>query len=87
MQEFIKSIWLGEEYPIERCAVNNKQIRNLEALRERNRLKLVQALNEAERRTFENYIDCVDELVSLYLEEAFVSGVRYSAHFMLEALQ
>lgn len=87
MQEYLRSVWHGEICPVELCSVNNQEIARLEKLRERKREKLMLRVGKEEQVVFEKYIDCVEELLLLYMEEAFECGVRYTAKFLLNALQ
>ena len=87
MQEYLRSVWHGELCPVELCSVNNQEIARLEKLRERKREKLMLRVGKEEQVVFEKYIDCVEELLLLYMEEAFECGVRYTAKFLLNALQ
>jgi hypothetical protein len=86
MQQFIKSIWLGEVCPLETCSKYNQEIIRLEGLRERTREKLINALGREEQEIFEKYIESVEELLFLYMEDSFECGVKYTAKFMLNAL-
>ena len=87
MKDFIKSIWLGEVCPIEICSKHNQEINRLEKLREKNREKMMKSVGREEHIIFEKYIDCVEELMSLYMEDAFESGAKYTAKFLLNSLQ
>ena len=87
MQEYLRSVWHGEICPVELCSVNNQEIARLEKLRERKREKLMLRVGKEEQVVFEKYIDCGEELLLIYMEEAFVCGVKYTAKFLLNALQ
>ena len=87
MQDYLKLVWHGEICPVELCAVNNQEIKRLEELRERKREKLMQRVGKEEQIVFEKYIDCVEELLLIYMEESFEFGVKYTSKFLLNALQ
>ncbi len=86
MKDFIRAIWYGQICPSKNCALQNKEIAELEELKERNKADLLKSLNASKVESLEKYEGCEEELDLIYMEEAFMEGVRFAIKFIVEGV-
>lgn len=86
MKEFIKKIWCGQVAPIEDWMVDNAEIKEIEKLRTRHIETLTKVLSEEGAETLEKLLDCDNQIEWIHNEEAFICGVRFAVHFLVEAI-
>ena len=79
-------LWNGNIEPAQNSGRNNKDIKELEFLMQRNSEKLEAVLHESEIKTFEKYNSCVTEYLILSSEQAFCDGFYLGAKIIAEAL-
>ncbi|MBQ8497463.1 MAG: hypothetical protein IJ489_08435 [Clostridia bacterium] len=85
MNNFLKNIWNGNECPIETPLVTD-EMRHLEQIIEKHKLKLSENLNEYLQETLEKYDRYLTELLCISEETAFIKGIRFASQFFMEAL-
>lgn len=83
MQTII-DLWNGNVAPCEHCGSHDPVINNLIGLIERNREKLSDGVTEAQRETFQKYMDCSDEYLLRMLELAFCDGFCLGGKLAIE---
>lgn len=86
MAQTIVDLWNGNITPCERCGAHDNEVNELIDLMERNRLDLNQGLTEAQKESFQKYIDCSDEYLLRMLELAFCDGFCLGGKLVAEAL-
>lgn len=86
MKPTITDLWNGNIAPIEHCGSHDKEINELVCLIERNREDLNSGLTEAQKETFQKYIDCSEEYLLRMLELAFCDGFSVASKLATEAL-
>ena len=86
MPQTISNLWNGNIAPCERCGSHDPEANNLISLIERNREKLSTGLTEAQKETFQKYMDCSEEYLLHMLELAFCYGYSLGSKLTVEAL-
>lgn len=86
MTDTIRQLWNGNLDPIRYLGLNNKEIKQLETLMQRNEENLGKHLNEDEKEMLEKYHDCMSEYTALISEQAFCDGFCFGAKMVIEAL-
>ena len=86
MTNTITDLWNGNIAPCERCGAHDPQVNHLVSLMTRNRETLWEGLTEAQRETFQKYIDCSDEYLFHMLELAFRDGFCLGSRLAIESL-
>lgn len=86
MTKTIAQLWSGKLNPIEYLGINNKEIKNLENLMQRNLEKLENNLDEKSQEIFEKYNDCINEYISILCEQSFCDGFCLGTKIVTEAL-
>jgi len=86
MNNTIARLWYGDGNPARRAGQNSAEIKELEALIQRNHEKLHGSLHEQQRAILEAYHDCMDEYVCITTEQAFCDGFCLGAKLTAEAL-
>ena len=81
----ILALWEGRLEPGRHCGTG-KEMREVEALLERNRSKLKSALNEDEQSILEKYNACIEEQLFIVAEQAFYRGYCLGTQLTAEAL-
>ena len=87
MKQTIIDLWNGNIAPVEHCGSHNGEVNELVSLMERHRNTLNGGLTEAQKETFQKYMDCADEYLLHMLELAFYDGFSIGASLVVEALQ
>ena len=86
MYNILTELWNGNLSPVVDSGKHDPEIEDLRRLMVHNGEKLSATLNEAEKNTFQNYISCVEEYLTLSEEHAFCDGFRLACKFLTEAL-
>ena len=86
MQQTILDLWNGNIAPCEHCGSHDPVINELTGLIERNRENLSRGLTQAQRETFQKYVDCSDEYLLRMLELAFCDGFCLGTKLAIETL-
>ena len=86
MTQTIVDLWNGNIAPCEHCGAHDAEANELIDLMERNRLDLNQGLTEAQKESFQKYIDCFDEYLLRMLELAFCDGFCLGGKLAAESL-
>lgn len=86
MNTILSQLWNGNLCPVENSGKTDPEIQNLIILIERNGEKLNATLNDEEKNTFNNYIHCIEEYLSLSAEQAFSDGFSLASRILTEAL-
>ena len=86
MKDTIRELWYGNIDPMDQCGVDDREIKELFRLMERNREKLSVQLGEKQIEIFQKYIDCSEEYAFCYATHAFISGFSLGCKFMAESL-
>ena len=84
--KLIPQLWNGHIQPIVRFGKNNKQIKELEDYMQRHLESLENTLNDDEKITFEKYSGCIDEYITLIVEQAFIDGFSLGTKLFAEAI-
>ena len=82
----ILDLWNGNIAPCEHCGSHDPVINKLTGLIERNRENLSRGLTQAQRETFQKYMDCSDEYLLRMLELAFCDGFCLGRKLAVETL-
>lgn len=86
MKDFIREIWHGQVQAEGHVGMNNREMKEILHLKNRNEEKLLAALSEEEKELYRKISDCETEYDALYCEEVFIEGVRFAVRMMAEAL-
>ena len=86
MKDTIRELWYGNIDPMDQCGVDDREIKELIRLMEKNRVKLSEGLSEKQAEVFQKYIDCSDEYAFSSAAHAFVAGFSLACKLMAEAL-
>ena len=81
----ILALWEGRLEPGKHCGTG-KEMREVEALLERNHIKLKASLNENEQSILDKYDDCIEEQLFIVAEQAFYEGYCLGTRLTAEAL-
>lgn len=82
----IMDLWNGNIAPCEHCGAHDEDANQLIGLMERNRERLCADLTEAQKETFQKYIDCSEEYLLRMLELAFCEGFSLGGKLIAEIL-
>lgn len=85
MNNLINLLWNGSLKPSKNLCENDRRIKELEGLIERNKEKLIAELKDEEQKRFEIYNECIDEYISLVCEQVFSKGFSCGAKLLTEA--
>lgn len=86
MTQTIASLWNGKIAPCGQCGAQDIEANHLIDLMERNRESLLRELTDAQKDTFQKYIDCSEDYLLRMLELAFCDGFRFGGKLVTEAL-
>lgn len=86
MAKMIAQLWNGELEPGRYFGKENRELKQLEHLLERNLKQLDQMLNESQKDIFSAYYDCMTEYLVITTEQAFCDGFGVGARLTAEAL-
>jgi len=86
MKDTFTDLWYGAIVPWETCGVGDKRSVQLCTLRERHRGMLHEELNDAQKETFQKYLDCSEEYLLRMMELAFQDGYCLASRLAAEAL-
>ncbi|MBQ4562002.1 MAG: hypothetical protein IJA55_06755 [Clostridia bacterium] len=86
MERILSELWNGQICPAEHLGCGDEEIRNLERFIGDNADKLTKGLSEKQQTTFEKYVDCINEYISLSCERAFCEGFSCAVKIMTEAM-
>ena len=86
MNNTILDLWNGNIASCEYCGANDTEANHLIGLIERNRENLSRELSDAQKETFQKYIDCTDGYLLRMLELAFSDGFTLGSKLMIEIL-
>lgn len=82
----IEDLWNGNIAPIEHCGANDRLANELVGLIEKNRQNMRKELTDAQKETFQKYIDCSEEYLLRMLELSFCEGFRLGGKLVMETL-
>lgn len=82
----LKKLWYGEIAPSARNIRSNTPyvLTGKQLVEEEQKLR--QMMSDSEIKTFEAFETCHDKMISIELEEAFISGFRLGTRMILEAM-
>ena len=86
MNQAITDLWYGNIAPFEHCGSHDPDANALLRLMERNRKALDDGLTQAQKETFQKYIDCSEEFQMRMLELAFSEGFCLGGRILAEIL-
>lgn len=86
MQTII-DLWNGNIAPVEHCGSRDPQANELVCLMERNHKNLSDGLTQAQRETFQKYIDCSEEYLLRMMELAFCDGFCLAGKLAMDTMQ
>lgn len=86
MTKTISQLFNGNLIPIKNFGKNNSEIKYLEILLDRNIENLEQSLTENQKEVFSKYYDCINEYLSLLIEQAFSDGFSVATKLLTEAI-
>lgn len=86
LKNTITDLWNGNLSLIDQCGAKDPEVQNLIRLMEKNYGKLEPTLNDTQKKTFTNYINCTEEYICLILEHAFCIGFSTGCRLLSEAL-
>ncbi len=86
MSETIIKLWSGTLDPIHYLGQNNTEIKQLEALMQRNLEKLQATAGKTSVSILDAYTDCIDEYATSIAEQAFCDGFSLGVKLVVEAL-
>ncbi len=86
MKHTMELLWNGQLAPGATSGVHDPEMERLSMLLDRNRTKLDQVLDEAQKGLFERYASCADEFTYLSAAQAFCDGFSLAARLLTEAL-
>lgn len=86
MTKTIEQLWNGTLEPINYLGKDNKDLKQLESLIQRNLEKLEKGLNENQQEILKKFNDCTNEYITLISEQAFCDGFSIGAKITVEAL-
>ena len=86
MKSIIEELWYGNVVSIDDITTSNLEERELIALRDRNRNKLLEKFTDDEKELFEKYEDVVKELHSYDSKQAFEYGFKLGVRIVVEAV-
>lgn len=84
--KLISQLWNGNIKPIVNFWKNNKQLRELENYMQRHLETLESTLKDDEKISFEKYSGCIDEYITLIVEQAFTDGFSLGTKLFAEAI-
>jgi len=82
----ISDLWSGNIAPCEHCGSHDSEANRLLDLIERNREALHKGLTQAQKETFQKYIDCSEEYLLRMMELAFCDGFCLGNRLATESL-
>lgn len=83
----IEELWHGNINPQENSIENTVEMRQLMEYISRHRKALEETMNDEQKETFENYIDCRNEYESLYQAAVFTYAFKLGAKLTAAALE
>jgi len=86
MSEILSRLWCGELSPSHSCGQENEELKQLEALVQRNFLRLKNGLNSTQETWLERYTAALDEHRALLAEQAFCDGFCLGIQLAAQAL-
>ena len=86
MREILDELWYGNITPFSQCKVNTPEMKELAELITRRNETLDKALSAEQKEIFEKYHDCMDELNSKFIIQAFKYGFRLGSRLTADAL-
>ena len=87
MTQTITDLWNGNIAPAEHCGAHDPEANHLICLIERNRERLCEGLTDAQKETFQKYIDSSEEYLLRMLELAFCDGFCLGSRLLCEVMQ
>lgn len=86
MREILDELWYGNITPFSQCKVNMLEMKELAELITRHNETLDKALSAEQKEVFEKYHECMDELNSKFIIQAFKYGFRLGSRLTADAL-
>lgn len=86
MTNTISQLWKGDIEPVRYLGLNNFNVKRNENLMRNYGERIEKILDEDEKKTFEKYIQYVNEYISAITEQAFCDGFCMGAKITSEAL-
>ena len=86
MREILDELWYGNITPFSQCKVNTPEMKELAELITRHNETLDKALSAEQKEVFEKYHECMDELNSKFIIQAFKYGFRHGSRVTADAL-
>ena len=86
MRNILDELWYGNITPFSQCKVNTPEMKELAELITRHNEILDKALSAEQKEVFEKYHECMDELNSKFIIQAFKYGFRLGSRLMADAL-
>lgn len=86
MKNTITNLWNGRIEPYAHCGEENKEMKSLVCLIERNHSVLCRELTDKQKELLEKFTDSCDEYMLLLSEQAFSDGFCLGARLLSEAL-
>ena len=86
MRNILDELWYGNITPFSQCKVNTPEMKELAELITRHNETLDKALSAEQKEVFEKYHECMDELNSKFIIQAFKYGFRLGSRLTADAL-
>ena len=86
MRNILDELWYGNITPFSQCKVNTPEMKELVELISRHDAAIEKALSAEQKEVFEKYHECMDELNSMFIIQAFKYGFRLGSRLMADAL-
>lgn len=82
----LEELYYGNVFPNEKCAELNEQTKELLRLQNRNEEKLLSALTDKQKETFEKFKDCNREFSEISERQSFILGFKLGAKIIIESI-
>ena len=82
----LEELYYGNVFPNEKCAELNEQTKELLRLQNRNEERLLSALTDKQKETFEKFKDCNREFSEISERQSFILGFKLGAKIIIESI-
>ena len=86
MRSVINELWHGNIVPQEDSRTNSKEMKELLGYMSRHHEDLEKGFSDDQKEVFEKYHECMDELTSKFIIQAFKYGFRLGSRLTADAL-
>ena len=86
MRNILDELWYGNITPYSQCKVNTPEMKELAELISRHEETIEKTLSAEQKEVFEKYHECMDELNSKFIIQAFKYGFRLGSRLTADAL-